>query len=341
MGIGNRRHRPHGLAAPDNLITPHGDREPSRSTPTRTSPRSSHYPSWGSGTRGHPLPVQPVLLLITPHGDRERHKHAVDQRGVSAPHYPSWGSGTTGTDPDGNEWSVTSLPLMGIGNRGNVVEPRRGRKRLITPHGDRERGSMRERAPIRSCSLPLMGIGNSTRRSGCRAGRTAPHYPSWGSGTEPDPRRRLDALEPLITPHGDRERLGVVPERAPEIALITPHGDREPPEQKSTETSARISLPLMRIGNGAIRPILPQYFGSHYPSWGSGTTRASRPASLATATHYPSWGSGTVNFGDQHPVGIHLITPHGDREPDTAEVIDLKIRLITPHGDREHPCGSR
>ena len=50
MGIGNLPERAVDRRYRRNLITPHGDREPSRTSCRSTISAQSHYPSWGSGT---------------------------------------------------------------------------------------------------------------------------------------------------------------------------------------------------------------------------------------------------------------------------------------------------
>ena len=75
---------------------------------------------------------------------------------------------------------------------------------------------------------------------------------------------------------------------------------------------------------------------SHYPSWGSGTSRTCAPSYGRRRAHYPSWGSGTASavsiacsptislplmgIRNHRPVEPHcagrgLTTPHGDQEP--------------------------
>ena len=96
------------------LITPHGDRKPSRAA---TPPKSwdAHYPSWGSET-AHSMQTSPASL---------------------SSHYPSWGSETPRSAAQGR-YVCDSLPLMGIGNAGAAELRRMGAIHLITPHGDRK-----------------------------------------------------------------------------------------------------------------------------------------------------------------------------------------------------------
>ncbi len=163
------------------LITPHGDREPSRpagaaarsrshypswgsGTGTRTGrspgPRSTHYPSWGSGTLHVRTGRSRGCRLITPHGDRERSMFA--QVGVvDAVSLPLMGIGNRPPFQTSRQSTTnSSLPLMGIGNgvrdENGVVPP----MELITPHGDRELNRAVGGYPNSSFSLPLMGIGN-------------------------------------------------------------------------------------------------------------------------------------------------------------------------------------
>ena len=53
----------------------------------------------------------------------------------------------------------------------------------------------------------------------------------------------------LITPHGDRKRSGLPSQPTHSASLITPHGDRKPWFNLLSERLARVSLPLMGIGN--------------------------------------------------------------------------------------------
>ena len=162
--------------------------------------------------------------------------------------------------------------------------------------------------------------------------------------------------------------------------LITPHGDREHPNIGEPIPYKRDSLPLMGIGNLAHRhhrakaqhlitphgdrehsgrPQSPSAPGTHYPSWGSGTSMFHTDTSTANNAHYPSWGSGTAQIPRPPRCGIALITPHGDRGTICVarscvvfrgslplmgignmlhELRGLvELMLITPHGDRELP----
>ena len=289
MGIGNQRLRQRRRGRVDRLITPHGDRE--LATPPRGARRrcAPHYPSWGSGTPGlarwcyWPVCSLPLMgignrlrraahrlrhQLITPHGDRE-----------------------LALEPHRRPLSFDSLPLMGIGNDGDV----------------------RFTHALYDLSLPLMGIGNPPKL--IRVGRVwlfliTPH----GDRERPAPRDRLEPLH-LITPHGDREpvlgslenpplsaslplmgignRSRTHPRMVRPAPLITPHGDREPRQRGPCACWSR----------------------THYPSWGSGTGVHGQSTRCAQA-HYPSWGSGTRAPRREHPRREPLlITPHGDREP--------------------------
>ena len=281
-----------------------------RRTPAALS--SSSLPLMGIGNRGpHGRgAIDHAPKLITPHGDRERcWPGALRVCHTAHAHYPSWGSGTRspGTWPHSEPANCHSLPLMGIGN-GRMQPAARWSPAvsgLITPHGDREPGSVLETFPqslplmgrehpilphypswgsgthgkARNCrpiSLPLMGIGNLTGSS--PKGSTAPgsfeaHYPSWGSGT---------GAVPSPVDHG-------------RTSLITPHGDREL-RQKQLATACRDHR-------------------SHYPSWGSGTvSRRALDLHRSARSHYPSWGSGTDEQAYPGSTLLELITPHGDRE---------------------------
>ena len=148
--------------------------------------------------------------------------------------------------------------------------PRARPARLITPHGDSELAWIKSSRRTTLGSLPLMGIRNFgfDAHEHAHAGASLPlmgirnrpgprvrhcdlrssHYPSWGFGTSPSPRRAVSATR-LITPHGDSERpprigrgapprsthypswgFGTTTEKLSKIderILITPHGDSE------------------------------------------------------------------------------------------------------------------
>ncbi len=185
----------------------------------------AHYPSWGSGTSSTaPLSRSPTHL-ITPHGDRELDRYS-----------------------DLHKLALDSLPLMGIGNLPTAPPPPKTAS-LITPHGDREPDNGPLRIESRPLSLPLMGIGN---RSHAGAWYVAiwSHYPSWGSGTCKRPMRKSWTHQ-----------------------LITPHGDREPTHDLHERRDGPRSLPLMGIGNRSHAGAWYVAIWSHYPSWGSGTCK--------------------------------------------------------------------
>ena len=135
MGIGNNK-----MAFLDDfkikLITPHGDREPSPAVPAWMATPFS-LPLMGIGNPGlmrRFIGHEPISLPLMGIGNSPR-RSPTSRRPRS--HYPSWGSGTESAPGRGQRTSL-----------------------LITPHGDRERGT-------------------------CCRQRSAPgsHYPSWGSGT--------------------------------------------------------------------------------------------------------------------------------------------------------------
>ena len=190
------------------LITPHGDWKhctfctlfialpfphyPSWGLETRPMPPRSagcstpHYPSWGLETPGRVVGQHDLPALITPHGDWKRGvPPRLDEAGARliTPH-GDWKPETRRTMRSA---SISSLPLMGIGNRGGAaVEPVR-RRALITPHGDWKLSGRTTAASAGRCSLPLMGIGNRAGPSWHAAPRPS-HYPSWGLETTPSPR---------------------------------------------------------------------------------------------------------------------------------------------------------
>ena len=116
------------------LTTPHGDQEPTQPTNSTGWP-TSHYPSWGSGTRLQRVDHTRHLVLTTPHGDQERMSRMAESSDTVS-HYPSWGSGTRG--PSGEPPAPSShYPSWGSGT--NVQDGR------VVGH---------------RVSLPLMGIRN-------------------------------------------------------------------------------------------------------------------------------------------------------------------------------------
>ncbi len=114
MGIGNLRCNP-ALANPLSSLPLMGIGN-HRFPRHRRTRWTTHYPSWGSGTRSCRADNGGVRLLITPHGDREPSCAALSDAGM-----------------------FHSLPLMGIGNTTHRTVAR-STAPLITPHGDRERG---------------------------------------------------------------------------------------------------------------------------------------------------------------------------------------------------------
>ena len=179
---------------------------------------------------------------------------------------------------------------MGIGNGGHRFFGHGYHLELITPHGDRERGS-RPPARVRAVThYPSWGSGTSGG-TGQSDGNVA-HYPSWGSGTGfgfgchqfvhlislplmgIGNLKNTDYEEDATTAHypswGSGTRICLAYGET-NFQLITPHGDREP------------------------------------AAWAPGMTPLTGP-------HYPSWGSGTAVPGVRRPFLQELITPHGDRE---------------------------
>ena len=167
-------------------------------------PSGPHYPSWGSGTselRGVPSPAH---NLTTPHGDQERQSpyRSFTTRSPCS-HYPSWGSGTVLGVP------ILHVPL-GLTTPHGDQEQRwagyclTGYTRLTTPHGDQER----ERHP------------------GAAVRATAPHYPSWGSGTVllVVAVGIISVSLPLMGIRNSPATCG----KSCSNQLTTPHGDQEP-----------------------------------------------------------------------------------------------------------------
>ena len=291
MGIGNLS----DMAAdsePGYLITPHGDRKRSVSHCGRW-PVSAHYPSWGSETAPDASTRRWYTFLITPHGDRKpglvRRQHV--------------------------RQLVSSLPLMGIGNRRGAYRPAMGGGALITPHGDRK---------------PAPGPEQTGRR-------LASHYPSWGSETrdlsESDLVALLNSLPlmgignsirlrqtdrsiafslPLM---GIGNRLGPGYGRRGSAALITPHGDRKLVGLGGGLGGQQLSLPLMGIGNLAVGHV-----GSHSyldlitPHGDRKLLRIARRPSRGERS-LPLMGIGNPERrASRSRSPRRLITPHGDRK---------------------------
>ena len=175
--------RPHSRRRYARLTTPHGDQEPASACRMAGSAAASHYPSWGSGT--------PPCRRAIP--------------GRRGPHYPSWGSGTATWSRRTTDWTMPSLPLMGIRNTIRYPSASHWSPVLTTPHGDQERRHGRGGPPTGPC----------------------PHYPSWGSGTG-DPRAVGTDAHALTTPHGDQEQSTDLTVSQLLAILTTPHGDQEP-----------------------------------------------------------------------------------------------------------------
>ena len=134
------------------LITPHGDRkrdgqEQSQEVSQDSLPlmgigndrslHPSHYPSWGSETRG---------LAEGPAGTRSAH-------------YPSWGS-ETGAVQRELDYLKRSLPLMGIGNAGRSTLFPGSLPAHYPSWGSETNKEIPNLGRYENDSLPLMGIGN-------------------------------------------------------------------------------------------------------------------------------------------------------------------------------------
>ena len=141
-----------------------------------------------------------------------------------------------------------------------------------------------------------------------------PHYPSWGSETSVNGEivesKRISlplmgignklaamdvgAVQPLITPHGDRK-----PTRAPACGVspwssLPLMGIGNLPSKNILSGNAH-SLPLMGIGNTMRPGATSTATTTHYPSWGSETARLRLLKCRPTYSHYPSWGSETCS----------------------------------------------
>ena len=191
----------------------------------RRIPPISHYPSWGSETRGRTPPRQPPLQA----------------------HYPSWGSET----PVRGESAVTrlptfSLPLMGIGNRRRGCRSSRRRRRSLPLMGIGNTPMAIGWCLMAIASLPLMGIGNRSE--------SGPHIQPGNLITPHGDRKlgcQLDRNEQpsiLITPHGDRKRSWRSCGRQHGGYSLPLMGIGNP-NTFCPSTRPPCSLPLMGIGN--------------------------------------------------------------------------------------------
>ena len=229
--------------------------------------------------------------------------------------------------------SISSLPLMGIGNA--IFMGRAGsRCLLITPHGDRKRLAGR---PDPGCLKRLI----------------TPHGDRKHGLAQLCPGERFG----LITPHGDRKHgpgavdLAVGDFSLPLMGignrycggyqgsygwLITPHGDRKLVSPTPVEVTVNTSLPLMGIGNrldpglrvGDVQLITPHgdrkpddrnvahcgCDGSSLPLMGIGNLPWPARITSTPCPHYPSWGSETFSSCSLIWPRSLLITPHGDRK---------------------------
>ena len=149
-----------------------------------------------------------------------------------------------------------SLPLMGIGNR-NCGRRDHVPLLLITPHGDRKR-----------------------RRSACCAGRSAAHYPSWGSET----RRHA------------RNGVAITTDSLPLMGIGNPSSAPSPRRGRAAH------YPSWGSETRSIPRRASRIIRAHYPSWGSETCGSRGRRRAARATHYPSWGSETVHTGTVHAI---------------------------------------
>ena len=222
----------------------------------------------------------------------------------ASPHYPSWGSGT-GPHPSGSTAWSTSLPLMGIGNW-RCTSPSPTLCSLITPHGDRERGFGFLRYDLLVHSLPLMGIGNSEHPR-TDVGGFCGSLPLMGIGNDRE--------------HGQRhaQRESHYPSWGSGTARTSP-GD----------STTIHSLPLMGIGNASRASPARRLPTAHYPSWGSGTRHRSRARTKRGHTSLPLMGIGNCVPRRIRRRRLTLITPHGDREPDTERLSRVRIRTHYP-----------
>ena len=225
------------------LITPHGDRELIQVDDSRypAALGRPHYPSWGSGTCT--VAIEPSAgpdELITPHGGSGTWRGTLRRcfAGSVGISLPLMGIGNACFRPvDATSTTHCSLPLMGIGNsessatsKGLVIDI----LVLITPHGDRELSSdhgIRPFLRVPRPHYPSWGSGTQPRARSRQARQFRSHYPSWGSGTARACPSSLDASVTLISLPlmgiGNPEQPFLRLDRVRRL-LITPHGDREP-----------------------------------------------------------------------------------------------------------------
>ncbi len=251
------------------LTTPHGDQKlsflPDWARYSLTSLPLMGIRNSRRGRLGHSA----MPKLTTPHGDQKppasravscssinslplmgirNRPELVMTRPRAMTHYPSWGSETAAWSSTGSK-VVCSLPLMGIRNS----------------------SSASSQIPPSAVSLPLMGIRNLSRQPSTHR-RIHAHYPSWGSETRLDVGVQRAVLD-LTTPHGDQKRHSFALLPLLQHCSLPLMGIRNILTWSRRARASANSLPLMGIRNRHACDDVPAVRPSHYPSWGSETTK--------------------------------------------------------------------
>ena len=184
----------------------------------------------------------------------------------------------TARSPTSSTTAPRSLPLMGIGNHAGHGGPSSSMMQISLPLMGIGNDLITALGPTSVSSLPLMGIGNSVGDAdvhGCSL--------------------------VLITPHGDRKRIGGGP--CTRSATHYPSWGSETHRIGSSGRPVN-SLPLMGIGNlpvtGGPLPWCSGLITPHGDRKPIVRQRYAVDRGRSTLTHYPSWGSETGVARDPH-----------------------------------------
>ena len=207
-------------------------------------------------------------------------------------HYPSWGLETFRVHDVRTRTNDLSLPLMGIGNRGQRTPPP---------------------PSVPGSHYPSWGLETRLAARSCCQGQCS-HYPSWGLETDFLSVERLHTGH-LITPHGDWKPVRNSAGTGYELGLITPHGDWKPHFCAWRRTGPCCSLPLMGIGNSVPPSTLPhsRHLITPHGDWKPVLASRFQTAAVLLITPHGDWkpAAGGVLSAPVPP----LITPHGDWKP--------------------------
>ena len=211
---------------------------------------------------------------------------------------------------------------MGIGNYEQDGRGQRGRRDLITPHGDRKLADPVARDGRQGAGHLITPHGDRKLQEGVKSAANICSLPLMGIGNFDSPNESYGLDTKLITPHGDRKHSRWA-DPGQQLQLITPHGDRKP-QFRSRRCASRThwpSLPLMGIGNLHQATLMRPGAYPHYPSWGSETGDPKQGGKVFTGSlplmgignltrataftariysHYPSWGSETCGCARRH-----------------------------------------